>query len=425
MTSARPTVLVLTPTAALRGGVESVLDDLNAGLPSRGWRLVFGLARGRFHDPRAYRAEHPGLESIELDAGTGTRLGRVRAIQQALRRVRPEIVLNARLFDTYEAVAALKLRGQAVRLATMVQAFEQEYLHDVARYADFVDLCLTSGQLLAQTVQRTSGLPAERVLSIPGGVRPALRARVLATPGSALRLGYVGRLDQVQKRILDLPLVLARLDGLGVPWTCRVAGTGACEAELRASLAALGLAQRVRFEGWRSLTQLYEDVYPELDVFLHLAAFEGVTIAPREAMLHGVVPVIARFEGLEAEGHFVHERTALVFPVGDVGAAAQALARLHHERALLARLGVAACASQQGPGSLAAVLDAWDQALRRLLDAPLRVAPRLPREPPPSGRLAAWGLPAPVSEWLRRLARRRTPAADAGAEWPHWSGRAD
>lgn len=422
MTSARPTLLVLTPTAARHGGVESVLDDIDTGLAARGWRLVFGLARGRFHDPQAYRAAHPGLEALDLEAPTGTRLGRVRAIRNAVQSVRPEIVLNARLFDSYEAVATLKQRGAGPRFVTMVQAFEDEYLHDVARYADFVDLCLTSGLALADSVRALCGLPRECVLSIPGGVRPPRHVRVPAPAGGPLRLGYVGRLDQEQKRILDLPRVLARLDALGIPWTCRVAGSGPAEAALRERLAAQGLAERVTLLGWRSLEQLYAEVYPALDVFLHLAAFEGVTIAPREAMVHGVVPVITRFEGLEAEGHFVHERTALVFPVGDVEAAAGAIARLHLERALLARLGEAARESQQGSGSLEAVLDAWDAALRRVLHAPERVGATLPRLPAPSGRLAAWGLPPDFSEGLRRLTRRRAAAVDAGAEWPHWSG---
>lgn len=414
-----PTLLVLTPSHAVQGGVERIVEALHDGLPAHGFRVVVGLARGaRFHDPDAYRRAYPRLTTVDVDAGTGTRLGRLRGLRAALERVRPDVVLNARLFDAYEAVAAAKLGGRGLRFAVTVQATERAYVDDLARYAGFVDLCVTSGERVAHDVRRGTTLPPGIVVSIAGGVRPARR---LVEPDDArpLRLGYVGRFDQPQKRVLDLPEVLAALDARGVPWTCTLVGAGPAETELRAALGARGLDRRAAILGWATPERLYDEVYPALDVFLHCAAFEGVTIAPREAMAHGSVPVVARFPGLEDEGQFVEGQSALTFAVGDVRAAAEAVERLHRERALWRRLSQAARASQQGARSHAGALRAWADALHGTLARAPRVGSSCPDLPPPPGRLARWGLPPALAEALRRAFGRRVVAADPGSEWPH------
>src|SRR5205085_37900 len=162
------------------------------------------------------------------------------------------------------------------------------------------------------------------VVEIAGGVAPPHRRRVAAP---TLRLGYVGRIATLQKRALDLADALDELRRRGVPFTCVVAGTGPEEAELRSRLPD------VTFLGWQTTEQLYDHVYPELDVLLHFAAWEGVPIAPREAMAHGVVPVMARFRGIAAEDHFHDGVDSLTFDIGDVRAAADHVEHLHRDRA--------------------------------------------------------------------------------------------
>lgn len=417
-------LLILTPSHSTQGGVERVIESLARGLPARGFEVVVGLAQGpRFNRPEVFRAAFPALETVAFDYGTGTRTGRVQGVLRAIEQTRPALVLAARLFDGYAATALAKQRRPELRLAVTVQAYEPEYVADLARFQGFVDLCVTSGRLVARAVGRFTDLPAPRVASIPGGVAPATRA-VVHDATRPLRLGYVGRLELGQKRILDLPETLAQLDTLGVPWTCRVAGGGPAEAALRRRLAELGLASRVELLGWCEPTRLYEAVYPELDVLLHFAAFEGITIAPREAMAHGVVPVVSRFVGCLSEGQFLDGRNALTFPVADVTAAAQAVARLHGERGLLDDVSAAARRSQGGMSSQEGALDAWAAAFEQALRLPPRSGPRLPELPPPSGRLARLGLPERWAEGLRRFLGREATHAEAGSEWPHHSGLA-
>ncbi len=426
MTTIPKTLLICTPCHHLHGGVERIIEALAAGLPGHGFRVVVGLARGeRFHLPDRYRQEYPALDCVEIDGRSGTRLGRVRAVHRVLSQVRPDIVLIARMFDAYQAVAERKAAGDPVRLAVTVQAYEGDYLTDLETYADSVDVCVTSGHLIAAAARRFCRLPAECLVSIPGGVRPALLP-VEHRDERPLRLGYVGRLEQPQKRIFDLVETLAGLTAAGVPFTCRVIGSGPDEAELRSRLGERGLDARATFHGWQTVDQLYREVYPELDVLLHFAAWEGVTIAPREAMAHGVVPVVSQFVGCWTEGQFVAEENALTFPVGDVSAATAAVERLHEDRALLRRLSAAALASQGGINSDTGATAAWAEAFHRVLREPARRGAQGPRLPwLPNGRLERWGLPPSWSETLRDWLSRKSLHAEPGGEWPHASGLAD
>jgi glycosyltransferase involved in cell wall biosynthesis len=423
MSAAPPTVLICTPCHALRGGVERVIQWLHDGLPAHGFRVLLGLAHGsRFNDPDRFRRQYPDLQCINIDGTSGTRPGRLRGIRRALDEVRPDIVLNARLFDVYQVVCERKLAGLAIRLAVTVDAYEPEYIDDLGRYAEFVDVVATSGQMIARGIRRFTTLPAECVYGMAPGVEAATRF-VQHDSTRPLRLGYVGRIEQNQKRVLDLPAVLKALRQRGVPFTCRIAGSGPEENDLRRAVDSAGLSTFVRFDGWKSREQLYQEVYPELDVFLHFSAYEGVTIAPREAMAHGVVPVVSRFTGCLVEGQFVDGRTALLFDVGDTASAAAAVARLHEDRRLLERLSASARLSQQGGYSDKGALAAWASAFRTSLVAPPRVGKRLPVLPfPPNGRLERLGLPAGISELPRRLLGIRSQHQEPGGEWPHCSG---
>ena len=411
-----PRLFICTPTASLHGGVERIIESLATHLPARGFEVLFGLAKGaRFHDPQRFRQAYPIVRGVDIDGTSGSMYGRRRALRQAILEVDPDVVLIARMFDAYPVCSDLKARGHRLRLAVTVQAYEPNYFVDLARYADFVDVCVTSGELIAAAVRRFTSLPHERVRSIPGGVAPARRMR--EPHGGPLRIGYAGRLSQQQKRILDLPLVERELERRGVPFTLSIAGAGEEADALRVALSKAHLL------GWLSTAELYERVYPELDVFVHFAEWEGITIAPREAMAHGVVPVMSRFTGLEAEGQFEHETNALLFPVGDVGAAADAIERLDRDRDLLERLSRSAGASQGGIRSEAGAIDAWAEAFRIALEHPPRVGARLPAAPRDGGLLSRLHVPASVAEVVRRV--RPFASGSAGGEWPHWSGIPD
>lgn len=416
-------LLILSPSHAVRGGVETIVNDLARELPARGWETVLGLGAGaRFNDVDAYRAAHPELPIVPVDGSGGTRQARVEAISSVMRRVRPDVVLAARVFDAYAAVARARRRGGGTRLAVAIRACEPHYLYDARLHRDGIDLCVVDGELLRALAIDWSGLEPDRVVSIPGGIRPP---EVPVGPREArgvLRIGYVGRLEQSDKRVLDLVPLVAQLDAAGLEYRLSIVGTGPDEAELRDRLRGPIAEGRVRMEGWKTQSELYREIFPALDCLVHLSPAEGVTIAPREAMAHGVVPVISRFLGLRSEAQFVHGANALTFPVGDVALAAAELGRLAAEPGLLARLSAAAMRSQPGPHSHAGTMDAWARALDASMDRPPVTGEPPAAEPAADGRLARLGLPPGLAQRVRDLLGRRMVHGDPGSEWPTGSG---
>lgn len=417
----RSKLLILTPTAALRGGVEKIIESLAIGLPAHGIDVVVGLARGALHDTARYRAEYPKLKTIDFESRTDTRAGRVQAVSDAIKSVAPTSVLNARIYDAYEAASRLKLAGGTFRLLTTIQASEGDYLLDLEEWEGFVDGCVTSGVLLARGAQKFSRFPAQRVVSIAGGVRLPSHTRTLRVDDGPLRIGYVGRLDEPQKRISDLLRLGDLMHQRNERFNLTVVGSGPAENSLRSELNQRPWNTSVQFLGWCTAEELYESIFPTLDVLVHFAAFEGVTIAPREAMAHGVVPVISRFPGLRTEGMFLDGANALTFEVGDIDAAADAIARLGSDAELFAKLSERAKGSQGGELSDAGAIAKWATFIHAIEALPIRKQEDLPPLANPShGRLDV--LPTGIAEALRRLRGKRGSSQSPGAEWPHSGG---
>ena len=417
------TLLICSPSHALVGGVETIVNDLCRELPKRGWNAILALGKGsRFNDVNAYRKAYPDLPITEIDGSKGTRQARIEALADLIELVQPDVVLSARIFDAYEAVSEWKKHQPQLRLAVTIQAYEPHYLYDLRQYRESVDLCVTSGNLIRQAVIHWSNFPGDRVVSIPGGVRAPATPPSPRHPQSKIRIGYVGRLEQDQKRILDAESFLRELDKKRIEYTLDIVGTGPLETELSQRLSGWIDQGRVKLHGWQSQDRLYHEFFPNMDCLIHFAHTEGVTIAPREAMAHGVVPVISEFTGLEAEQQFVHESNSLTFPVGDMESAAANIDRMMSEPGLMERLSRNALASQNGKYIFEGSMDAWAKALDQCMVQPPATGALTKLPSPVDGRLSRLGLPPGAAQRLRDIFGRRHSHTDAGSEWPTGSG---
>jgi hypothetical protein len=162
-------------------------------------------------------------------------------------------------------------------------------------------------------------------------------------------------------------------------------------------------------------------VFPNLDVLLMTSATEAFSNVLVEAMMHGVVPVVSRYDGLAVEGMIADGENALTFPVGDTRGAALAIDRLARNDAMLERLSRAALLRSQDYSSHQ-TLDRWVQALRNLSERAPVLGRAVPVVPVPRGFgvLDRLRLPSAAVDFLRRI-RRATlgpSVASGGKEWP-------
>lgn len=180
-----------------------------------------------------------------------------------------------------------------------------------------------------------------QVHRIPYGVPvlPSFVPRGDREPGT-IRLLYVGRIEQTQKRILDMVRLLDRLDELGVPVQLTMVGDGPAKADVE---------QQGRKHIERGSLRLYgtrrNDEMPELfldsDVFVLTSAFEGLPVSLLEAMAFGCVPVVTNVKSGIPE--IIRDSVnGLVVEVGDIESMARVIQSLQEEPRRIELLGEAA-----------------------------------------------------------------------------------
>jgi glycosyltransferase involved in cell wall biosynthesis len=400
------TVMIVTQTHCVWGGMEWWVHHFGHWLQQRGWRVTAGLAKGRrYSNDAEYRAAHPHLEPFVMDGRAETESARVEAVARAIRGASPDVVIPIGIGATLPAVRKLKREGFDTRLVVPVFSAWNEGLANILDEWDAIDLVVPNARLFEIFLKREVTDP-NRVVYVRQGVPPARTHSRHDAPG--LRVGFIGRLEEVSKRVLDLVPLAGHLENSGIE--LHVFGDGPDRDALQK-----GLQGRAIMHGYMPTDRLYEEAYPQLDVILLFSPTEGSPNVLYEAMQHGVVPVSSRFLGLAAEGTVRHEDNALTFEVGDSAGAARLLIRLQNDRALLRRLAANAVETVR-TFTHVEMYRTWEELLTRVKERP-PVTPDRDVVPAPAGRLDRI-LPARIANAVRRWAGTPGEAASGWHEWP-------
>jgi glycosyltransferase involved in cell wall biosynthesis len=417
-------VLVLAPSAYLLGGVQDWLANLVPGLRAGGLDVTVAVPDGDHHRHGPYARAYPGLAAQPLSNPSGSAEGRIRAIATLLERLNPQLVLGVNLVDLYPAVQRARRRGRFHgRVVMTLHALQSEYFDDLRRHGAGIDAVIATNQLACRLASERGGMNPSRVLYAPYGVPVQPWQPPDGDPATTLKLAWVGRLEQAQKRVHDLPLLLRELQTLAINVELSIAGDGEERPALERSLEPWIAGRKVRLLGHVDQHRLADEIYGHHHALVITSAWETGPIVAWQAMASGMAVVSSRYVGSGLEGALEHDVTALLFPCGDGAAAATQLARLR-QSALLERLSRAGHALVAGRYSEGASLEAWRQALgQAMVLPPLAAGPPEPT-PAPAGRLDRW-LGQRRGEDLRQLLGQRFRHGSAGSEWPHSGGAGD
>ncbi|MEK6372485.1 MAG: glycosyltransferase family 4 protein [Acidobacteriota bacterium] len=393
-------LLFCSQAAHTGGGVEAWMETLTEALQSRGVEVHTALAKGRFHDPDRYAARHRVANPHAVDGAAGLREARIAQLIRVFEEVKPDVIVPVNLEDALLAAALWKTRGAQARLAVCVHGQGDDRMAQLRAVAPFVDLAASVARRVAQRLE--SIVEPARVRHIPTGVPPPLAPPV--TRDRLRHIVYAGRFDQRDKRVLDVIDLARALDGSGI--IVHFAGSGPDEARLRDAIPG------AVFHGELTRDELYASLYPSVDALLVFSGAEAGPIVAWEAMIHGVVPIVADYLGRAEENVIRDGDTGIVFPVGDMRMAAERIRPLTAPGALAA-LSERAREGLPAAYTLAHFGQAWYDALADCLRMPIGRGTRADLPPLVSpGRLA--GAP-----WIRRLFGLRFEHGDPGSEWPH------
>jgi glycosyltransferase involved in cell wall biosynthesis len=337
MTDTRPVLHLLA--GARHGGAETFATDLICGLAETAPQAVIA----RPAPERVARLRAAGVTVIEdpwpyaLPAPLGRRL-----VARHVARLKPR------------AVVAYMGRAAAVAPRGAIGWFGGYY--DLKRYRACRRLVAITPDMQAEMGRR--GADPSLVHLIPTFARlddgEAVERGTLATPEEAKVVLCLARLHP--KKGLDTLLdALTAVPG-AVLW---LAGDGALRGALEAQARRLGIADRVRFLGWR------EDkgaLLRAADVLAVPSRYEPFGTVVIEGWQAGIPVVAARAAGPAAT--IRDGETGLLVPVDDAPALAAALRRVLEDRMLALSLALAAKQEEAERFSREAVLAAW----RALID---------------------------------------------------------
>ena len=417
-------VLFVAPSAYCLGGVQVWLNKLILGLRADPqWSTMLALPSGIHHDLPRYLRAYPDLAPVPIANPTGSGEGRRRAISKLLLAHNPDLVVGVNIADLYPAVRRARRRGYTGRVVFSLHGLAGDLLADIADEADLLDGVIATNRLSCRLVEQLTALPPERIFYAPYGVDfPHANAATNRLNGEAsatvpLRILWVGRLEQEQKRVHDLKGILIALDRKNLPYQLTIAGDGPEQEALRQALQPWIIDQRVIMAGALSSQIMISTVYPSQQVLLITSQWETGPIVAWEAMAAGLSVVSSAYIGSGQEAALQSGKNCLLFPIGNSEAAASALARCgdRHLREQLVQHGRELVHQRY---TQEASLQAWKEAFGSVLASAPRRQINLEKPLPPSGRLDHV-LGASLAERLRRRLGVQFAHQSAGGEWPH------
>jgi glycosyltransferase involved in cell wall biosynthesis len=444
MTMSAPFRIVFYSGSCVVGGAEQMARSLVGGL-DRGFEpIVAGVdAQVVAH----IAAGRPGVETRVLDEVTGR--GDLRAVERqaaALRDLRADVVhVDRHLWSGQYGLLAAAWAGVpalCVVHGILPSASRSQRILTVAT-ARLAACYVGVSDAVSREVRSQLRVPARVVRTVYNGVPPCARAAVgldavaghdggsaVVAPGGRPGVLFVGRLAR-EKGADVLLRAIAALPGVDAV----VVGDGEQRDALERLVLALGLSDRVRFDGW--VEQWWTRYVPQVVVVPSRS--EAMPLVVLEAMSAGL-PVVATRVGGSPEA-VADSVTGLLVGPEDPAALASAIGSL---------LGDAARQRTMGTAGRAVVAERFDRA--RMIGAyqalyaelavhapPFRHARELLRVVDPKRRCVERG-----ASWARRwptiadrvaavhpdVLRGRvllvgvdapTGAARSGAEWGRWS----
>lgn len=251
----------------------------------------------------------------------------------------------------------LRFVPEGVLRVGIIHSDSENVYRIVNNYAEWLDVCVAVSKHSAETFKMKYPRVALEVVNLSCGIPLSERIRDPQTPRDHLKVLYLGRIDEEQKRI-SLMTRIIRNSTQQIPnieWT--IIGDGPQLGGMRSALADLS---SVHLKG----ALPYADAQAQLadhDVFFLCSDYEGLPLSMLEAMSAGLVPVVSDLPSGISE--VVHDGNGIRVKIHDEQGYVSALARLAEDKPCLDILSKHARIDVLEHYSIAAMATRWGSLL--------------------------------------------------------------
>lgn len=278
---------------------------------------------------------------------------RIRDSYRYIASKRPAAVLACLGSESFEVLRLLP--HHVVRMG-IIQSDDPKPYVLARQYAGWLDAIIGVSPAICDRLAQDSVYDEKptHLAEIPYGINfsPA-QARPHRDVSKPLRLVYVGRMIEEQKRISRLVDLIRLLSKRGLQFEFTFVGSG---PQLQSTKESLKNFSNVRLLGDVKNSEI-ATILRLNDIFVLLSDYEGLPLSLIEAMGEGVVPVVSDLEsGLR---DVVTPENGIRVPLGDLAAAANSIASLALDPARLASISVAAIAFARARYSSIVMADSY------------------------------------------------------------------
>jgi glycosyltransferase involved in cell wall biosynthesis len=178
----------------------------------------------------------------------------------------------------------------AIATFTIGHNNEETFYMPVRHYKPFLSKAIGVSKEICDQYTNSCAMPVQKVEWIPYGVEAADGIKENAAD-EPLRIVYVGRVEQEQKRIADLIAIAKKLYEARINFKLTIVGDGPDMPKLLAALKTEIENKAVEIAGWLDKREVLHTLR-QSDVFILTSEFEGFSIALTEAIANGCCPVV-------------------------------------------------------------------------------------------------------------------------------------
>lgn len=376
-------LLLVVTALTLGGGAEAQAIDTAIGLKRRGWQVeIVSMVTPEPPVPDL-SGEGIRIHSLNMRRGIADPRALLR-FRNLVKQLRPDVVHSHMTHANLMTRVARPLVRMPVLVGTLhgykmysvrsTSSGMREFAHRLTdRLADMTTVVC---QAAADRYARVKVAPAGKLMMIPNGIRtstyqPDERLRAIERRKLNLSDEFVwlaaGRLEMVKDYDAMLRAFTFALQS-NPRQRLLIAGEGALRDVLEATAAALGIAAKVEFLGYRSDVA---SLMRAADAFAMSSIFEGMPLALLEAGA-SELPIVATRVGGNAET-MIEDRSGFLVPARNHLELGRSMSRVAgmtpQERRAMGRAGGNFV---RGKYSLDAVLDQWEDLYASLMGQPVR-----------------------------------------------------